>query len=47
MPMDDGGTSSSVRPDVPRYDDPPVGAGLRIVEVPLVVATPEDRKSVV
>jgi hypothetical protein len=29
------------RPDVPRYDAPPIGAGLRLVEAPLVVATPE------
>jgi len=29
------------RPDIPRYDDPPIGAGLRLVEAPLVVATPE------
>jgi hypothetical protein len=27
------------RPDIPRYDAPPVGPGLRIVESPLVVAT--------
>ena len=29
------------RPDVPRYDDPPIGPGLRLVEAPLVVATEE------
>jgi hypothetical protein len=29
------------RPDVPRYDAPPIGPGLRIVEAPLVVATAE------
>jgi ureidoglycolate lyase/seryl-tRNA synthetase len=28
-----------VRPDIPRYDAPPIGAGLRVVEAPLVVAT--------
>jgi hypothetical protein len=27
------------RPDIPRYDDPPIGTGLRLVEAPLVVAT--------
>ncbi len=41
MAMDGFGSMSSVRPDVPRYDDPPVGAGLRLVEAPLVVATSE------
>ncbi|MFM8679102.1 MAG: hypothetical protein ACKOGH_05755, partial [Alphaproteobacteria bacterium] len=29
------------RPDVPRYEDPPIGPGLRLVEAPLVVATEE------
>jgi len=28
-----------VRPDIPRYDAPPIGSGLRLVETPLVVAT--------
>lgn len=29
------------RPDVPRYDQPPVGAGLNVVETPVVVASDE------
>lgn len=31
----------ALRPDVPRYDDPPITAGLRLVETPVIEATPD------